>query len=321
MDVSSPLKGVKALEEWLTSLGAHVHPSVQHGVVKGGLRGLVVDDTWTFSLQNGDKVCDIPQKCVLRADMTDEDWDAALALSLLQSRSGYRQLLAQETKSPYPPTAPHALRHWTTEQREGLQQSTAGQRLLQLDEEQQANWQRKHQRLVESVDVSWDNFCWAMETVHSRAFQGVDTGSNLVSVAAPIGSAMTGIVYVKTQIDPNNLVLVALAVAATVPTLYKMLRAQVSTAVLLPWIDSANHDDVADSKIVFDPLKQCFQLYIGERCLQSAQDEPSQLVISYGSKSDAELLLNYGFLTRVPYNEDSDAYRRALANAFCASDP
>jgi hypothetical protein len=87
--------------------------------------------------------------------------------------------------------------------------------------------------------------------------------------------------------------------------------------VLLPLIDSANHFESADSTIDFNVLANAFELSIGPNCIKEEADGQQQLYISYGRKSDTELLLNYGFLPDVPCdNIDNDMLRRQMADAF-----
>ena len=90
--------------------------------------------------------------------------------------------------------------------------------------------------------------------------------------------------------------------------------------VLLPFIDSANHLEDADSEIRFDPLNGVFSLSVGPKCTVR-ENSGIQLYISYGPKSDGELLLNHGFMPDVPspdINTESSrsAYRRNLIEKF-----
>lgn len=93
-------------------------------------------------------------------------------------------------------------------------------------------------------------------------------------------------------------------------------------AVLLPFIDSANHLQEARSNIQFDPVKGVFTVCMeGMNCIVEEDDDRKQFYISYGEKRDTELLLNYGFLPKMndyldEGETDNDEIRRVLAELF-----
>jgi len=96
-------------------------------------------------------------------------------------------------------------------------------------------------------------------------------------------------------------------------------------AVMLPLIDSANHLQEADSVIEYDPAVDGFVLSLGRKCLVKETDgdsERAQACISYGIKTDSELLINYGFLRGVNNADESqDERRRRLADEFVRRNP
>ena len=228
-------------------------------------------------------------------------------------------------------TAPHCLRQWTESQKAQLRASSAATALLEAEQQQDASWRRKYDSLdpTVTVNLSWPQFEWALEAVHSRAFCGVQTRPgpwNTVPLLAPVAAALVGSAYATTSPFASESVLLALAVAAVVPTLISLTQSdEASSAVLLPMIDSANHGDTADdSSIVYNPLGRCFEWTIGPSCLVAEpHDHSIQLYIKYGrsKKSDAEWLLNYGFLPGVDVAPDPDTYRRSLARAFVERNP
>lgn len=190
--------------------------------------------------------------------------------------------------------------------------------------------------------MSWEQFQWAMEVVHSRAFCG-NFGSNtadsdesggaallLPTVVPPLGAALAGWIYIQNNPYPSDLVLAGLALLSMVPLALNLLTSSSnpSSAVLLPMIDSANHKEDADSSIAYDPLTKCFQMSIGPQCLVSSTSSSSlggsgeplqQLCISYGKRSDSELLLNYGFVPGAACSDDDaplPVQRERLVKAF-----
>jgi len=337
-------------ESWFSSLPkAQVHPSIRHDFF-GSLRGLA----WTTG--NSDHlppkpVVSVPLSVVLQSDMDEDNhWDAELAVQLwiecqkgAQSQmSGYCQFLMQgydanSERSIPPSTAPDALRHWTDEELAALQTTTAGQKLIQLNVEQQEKWRLKYNQVNNNNNnnMTLEQFQWAMEVVHSRAFKGnfgisttsTKDDSNLVSTVLPtllppLGAAIAGYAYLQMNpLFPDDKVLAVLALVAALPLVLNVLKTSSNppSAVLLPMIDSANHKEDADSSIEYDPLSGCFQMSIGPKCLIPSTKDQLQLCISYGKRSDAELLLNYGFVPGVSSEkEPTEIHRKRLAEAFVA---
>ena len=114
--------------------------------------------------------------------------------------------------------------------------------------------------------------------------------------------------------------LLGLAALAISPFLVNLAVPTKDDVVLLPYIDSANHLEEAHSTIQYDPLGGAFSLSVGPQCLVR-EGAGTQLYISYGPRSEGELLLNYGFLPGIlPSNVDdessNDAQRRKMAEEF-----
>jgi hypothetical protein len=175
--------------------------------------------------------------------------------------------------------------------------------------------------------MTWEQFKWAMVAVHSRAFCGdfgIGGGSslpNVVNIGAPAVAALAGYAYYVRFHGQNDAVLLVLAALGTIPVVINLLRESPPVAVLLPLIDSANHMEEADSSIEYSPLTDSFDLNGGPGCLLKEDDGTQQLYISYGKKSDKELLLNYGFLKGTTYKvgEDETERRKQLAEKFNAN--
>ena len=292
----------------------------------------------------------IPRSVTLSSDFREADWDAALAESLWREVlrgpaspvSGYVSLLTKSWTAedlpgvpPYP--APDALRHWTDAERDALAVQPEGRALLDLQRRQEQSWRSKHKALESSSSSSgmtWEQFEWAMEAVHSRAFCGdfgiVGGGGRLPAAAnlgAPAVAALASFVYFVPMHGQSDAVLLALAVLGAIPSVINLLRESTPVAVLLPLIDSANHLETADSSIRYSPLTDSFELEGGPSCLVPEADGKQQLYISYGTKSDRELLLNYGFLKETSklnsdgssssnHEETATERRRKLAETF-----
>ena len=322
------LAGVTEFEEWFSQVpGSDINPSISHEVF-GSLRGLAIKTAAKGSVMS------VPRSVVLQSDMNNSDWDAQLAKKLWKECKasassplyGYCALLTNTwvTKNSVdvpPSCAPNALRHWNDDQKHLLTTKPAGQRLLELCQKQESQWRRKFD---EVEGMSWEQFEWAMEVVHSRAFSGefgigASFVSPIISTITPAIAAVTGAIYYFQFHGQDDLVLLVLAAIAAVPTLFNALSQSPQVAVLLPFIDSANHKEDADSKIDYSPLSDAFTLSIGPQCLTDEGDGKKQLYISYGVKGDTELLLNYGFLEGVRLTgDDADMDRQTLGEAFLA---
>jgi len=282
-----------------------------------------------------------------------QDWDAVLSVKLLKECLkgknsdvyGYCSLLTrgqdfQSSPTYCPPsTAPDALRNWSPSQLEQLSSSCPrGEKLVNFSEKQIKDWNKKYDALDSSDRRMFtrSQFLWAMEAVNSRAFKG-DFGLSdnpirqLSSALLPIAAAGFALNYSNSNpIYSDERVTLLLGLIAFAPLLLNFFDDQFGNpgqgrdAVLLPFIDSANHDEGSRSIIQLDPAKGMFTLCVsGRNCFRVDEDnDMSQLYISYGVKRDTELLLNYGFLPGVKTSDDGaedserDVVRKALIDAF-----
>ena len=357
VSTKNPLRGVDIFDEWFaanSSSGAQAN-NIKHALFSSNkLRGLEFTSTKSSDLS---KVAVVPRKLVLSTPFSDEDeqeggrsWDTNLSVKLWQECKkgknseyyGYCALLSRganmEQKQTYPPTAPDALRHWTSAQRALLEKTENGKKLLNVEQKQQEEWKQKYANLNsgEKVNMSFEDFQWAMEAVHSRAFRGdfgaLDGGAGgplrkVASLLLPLSALAFGIIYAS---DPSmNKFFIPLSIVAAAPVALTIIADSKGSkeAVMLPLIDSANHLQEADSVIEFDPSVDGFVLNLGRKCLVKEVDdgrERAQVCISYGVRKDSELLLNYGFLRGVTMdgiesdNSDVDRsqIRQRLAEAF-----
>ncbi|KAL7533186.1 hypothetical protein ACHAWF_004371 [Thalassiosira exigua] len=360
-DVSKSLGGVADFEEWFSSnssSGARAN-HVRHAVFNTMGRGLQFTSTKSSDLKS---VAVVPRKLVLNAPYSDEEdsssgrsWDTNLSCKLWEECQkgrdspyhGYCSLLTRGANvsgpgaSSYPSTAPNALRHWTTEQKSWLD-SEKGERLVGVEREQQEEWRRKYDSLgaSEKESMTYDDFQWAMEAVHSRAFRGdfgaLDGGEGgplrkIASLLLPLSALAFGIIYATDRSFDKYFV--PLGIVAALPVVLTIIADQKGSkeAVMLPLIDSANHLQEADSVIEYDPSLDSFVLSLGKKCLVKEVDEDgerAQVCISYGVRKDSELLLNYGFLRGVSIggldestDRSRDNVRRRLAEAFLKRNP
>mmetsp|Transcript_27101 Transcript_27101/g.74356 ORF Transcript_27101/g.74356 Transcript_27101/m.74356 type:complete len:392 (+) Transcript_27101:111-1286(+) len=331
--IDASLTGVQEFESWFSNVpGSKCNPYINHASF-GNLRGLGTQDRSIGS--SGDSWMTIPRSIVLESDFSQSDWDAQLAQSLWKEVvkgsseiSGYVSLLTKSWTTAQLPeippfAAPDALRHWSEEEKAELKVHADGQALLDLQKKQEKMWREKFSRIEATSGMTWEQFEWAMEAVHSRAFCGdfgIGGESSLpmpVAIGTPALAALAGYFYFVQLHGQNDIILLALATIGAIPSVLSLIKSSPPVAVLLPLIDSANHLEEADSSIQYSPLTDSFDLTGGSKCLVTEDDGKQQLFISYGKKSDKELLLNYGFLKGVPSNDDTDRERRKkLAEKF-----
>ena len=237
------------------------------------------------------------------------------------------------TALPCPPsTAPDALRNWSETEKERLKSTKRGERLLRVEQKQYQEWKDKYNALLKSSSsseteiFSYEQFTWAMEAVNSRAFKGDFRGQDplkeLSKTLVPFAAGALALNYIRS--DPfgadENITLLLLLFACA-PVLLNFVSDQFGDsnmeAVLLPFIDSANHKEKANSEISFDPFKSAFTVStVGTNAVEK-DGKKNQFYISYGEKFDTELLLNYGFLNGVRENfENQQERRKLLADTF-----
>jgi len=207
-------------------------------------------------------------------------------------------------------------------------------KLIQADMDQAQEWRDKYNSLSASDrnTFSLDQFIWAMEAVHSRAFRGEFGGNVLQQLSEaliPFSIAALGLnYYLSDPLHTDDRITLVLGLVGFLPLLLKIIDQKrgngVMDAVLLPFIDSANHAQEARSCIELNPLKRVFTVSMtGRNCLIEDNGR-KQFYISYGVKRDTELLLNYGFLPGISLEGEEggtyEAYRKRLVETFARND-
>lgn len=335
------LPGVAEFEQWFQEKcknqksrlnNNNTQNYVRHGFFANG-RGLEFIGDAQKVLQEKNPVITLPQELILRSVIVEDktqlesianDWDVVLALHLLKECQkghqsdlyGYCMLLTRgrafASTFPSPPsTAPHCIRNWTDEQKDWLRSSVRGERLLRVQEQQSQEWMQKYEALSpdDRSEFSREQFFWAMEAIHSRAFKGDFGEGNVLKKISksliPFAAVAFALNYIqKGPFATDERLTVVLLALSCAPVVLNFIAEKVGPqqmdAVLLPYIDSANHLEAAQSMIEYDPIKGVFTVCIeGKNCIlneESSDIAKRQLYISYGPKRDTELLLNYGFL-------------------------
>jgi len=186
--------------------------------------------------------------------------------------------------------------HWTDQQRrEWLQYS----HMEESVERQLASWKELYDTLQQcsiQKGMTWEDFLWGCETARSRAFSGGYTGTpfnpfiyafTLVLVTAYIGLNLGTL-----EQAANGAALVFCGSILRDFVFPKFFRNQ--KYVICPVIDMCNHNSMATTANV------AYEFFANAYSLSTTSVVPSnsELFISYGSRSNDQLLQYYGFVER-----------------------
>jgi hypothetical protein len=188
--------------------------------------------------------------------------------------------------------------HWTKSSLDDLQYNY----LQQAVQRQEQDWRRYWNQLTASASsalqqttLDWDSFLWATEIARSRAFSGAYTGSafnplvyafTMLLVTAYVG---LGLGTLEQAANGAGVVLCASVLKDfVVPKLFKTTKRY----VICPMIDMANHDSLqCQGDVSFEYFGNAYSL---ATTAEVAADQ--QVFISYGARSNDQLLQYYGFV-------------------------
>lgn len=167
---------------------------------------------------------------------------------------------------------------------------------------QQTKWKSYYDQLQIS-DLSYDTFVWACECARSRAFSGSYTGSGF----DPKLYAFT-LLLVTVYVGLNLGTLEQAANGAGLVVVFSILKdfvfpkfKKTKRYVICPMIDMANHRSKdASADVSFEFFGNAYSLAV-----ESTVPRNQQLFISYGERSNDQLLQYYGF---VEPDNPSDVY-------------
>jgi hypothetical protein len=186
--------------------------------------------------------------------------------------------------------------HWTQQEREELLQYP---HMIESVERQEKSWNNIYNTLLSSgttamKDMTWKDFLWGCECARSRAFSGGYTGSpfnpfvygfTLLLVTAYIGLNLGTL---EQAANGAGLVFCASVLRDfVVPKFFKNKK-----YVICPVIDMANHDSMkTTANVAYEFFSNAYSL-----ATTSAIPSNSEVFISYGSRSNDQLLQYYGKL-------------------------
>jgi len=232
-----------------------------------------------------------------------------LAIKLLWER----QLGANSNVEEYVKLLPNpedfdTLYHWSDAELKSLQYPA----LEMSVRRQREQWAKLYEQLSSTSSGAGSSFTqtefvWAMECVLSRAFSG-RFGGNQKLIAIQLGAIVVGGVLYFTQDNPLGLVAaIGYALPATIDEIQAILdpEKQKNEMVLLPMIDSLNHQTTVKTNLGFNPLQNTFTISMDKEYRKS-----EQVFMSYGEKTNDELLQFFGF---VEQNNPADTFAFPLS--------
>lgn len=266
------------------------------------MRGMVALD----DIKNGEIFVTLPRSAALVVDPLDKcpcaefvdpgyykkcPWYVKMAILLLFERNkgpssrvfGYIKQLPDSIDTPV---------RWSEQELDELQNPSFKDSVMQ----QKIEWKRlftEFQRNSRGASENYDDFLWALENVRSRSFSGPYAGSPIkdrVTMAALLAAAGAG--YAALSHIPLESVLNAGISVACFNLIYDLvLSSRLKWYAMCPIIDSLNHSDSVNSSIEFEYFRDTFVV-----STDMNYGKGSQIFISYGEKTNEQLLQYYGFV-------------------------
>ena len=308
---ASRLSKAATLQEWTTQAGIQVGGLEIQKSAFGGL-GLVASKE---AAPNTILVA-VPSKVALSVDSTDGPDDAALMESAVTDRKILREapwfvqfsmyLQALDKISSTRPAGdmqawldslPRKFDtpiHWSSPSLQDLQYSHLVDSVARQESEWKSLYASMDKIAKSTLKLNYKDFVWGCECARSRAFSGAYTGAafnpgiyvfTLLLVTVYVG---LGLGTLEQAANGAGLVFCASVFKDfVIPKLFKTKK-----FVICPLIDMANHDSIKARAEV------SFEFFADSYSLASTADVASgdELFISYGSRSNDQLLQYYGFV-------------------------
>ena len=331
--VSSRLsRATTSLHDWTTGVGAAAGIKVGGVSIQeskyGGL-GLVATQT---SVPPNTVLISIPSTVALTVDSSSGPNDAALVDLAVRDRKALREapwfvqfsiyLQALDKISstrglagnvlpmrPWLDSLPRSFDtpiHWSSSSLSDLQYN----HLLDSVARQEMEWKALYANMERIANIplklNYDDFVWGCECARSRAFSGAYTGSafnpgiyafTLLLVTAYVG---LGLGTLEQAANGAGLVFCASIFKDFIlPKFFKTKK-----YIICPLIDMANHNSLEPTADVsFEFFTDAFSL--ASFSTAAPIDRGSEVLISYGARSNDQLLQYYGFVER---NNPHDVY-------------
>mmetsp|Transcript_5977 Transcript_5977/g.18002 ORF Transcript_5977/g.18002 Transcript_5977/m.18002 type:complete len:458 (-) Transcript_5977:1345-2718(-) len=293
-------------------LGLHNFP--------GGVRGMMA----LRPIKKSEVIVTVPKRTVIETNSipqknpvprfvsskfwSSETWWVRVGILLLHQKiekpdeplGGYTKALPKSFDTPF---------HWNDKQ---LAETQYPQFQKQV-KAQQKEWRQIYDRLQRnytgSRPISFDEFVWALECVRSRAFSGeIETTPFKERLRTFAFAGVLSLMALTFNLADSEQVVNGLTLAVFSLMAYDFLYPRIQRAVtgeenkryiMCPIVDFCNHRSGIDSDLSFEYFYDRFVLKTEE----FAKGE--QVFISYGNRSNDQLLQYYGF---VEENNPNDVY-------------
>ena len=300
----SPSPDAAPYQAWAKAAGIVFDKVTQAVFPPSDIRGMMALDT----IVPGEFFVTLPRQAALVVDPLEKCpipefvdpkyykscvWYVKMGLLMLAERQrgaesrvrGYIDQLPESIDTPV---------RWSASELDELQSET----LKAAVERQQVEWKRLYDELqrdggVPTSRVAYDDFVWALENVRSRSFSGPYAGTPIKDRLVMGGLlAAVGLGYAFVAKIPTESVLNAAISVACFNLLYDVvLSSRLKWYAMCPIIDSLNHSGRVSSNIEYEYFKDTFVV-----STESAYAEGDQVFISYGAKSNEQLVQYYGFV-------------------------
>uniref|UniRef100_A0A7S4MXS8 Rubisco LSMT substrate-binding domain-containing protein n=1 Tax=Odontella aurita TaxID=265563 RepID=A0A7S4MXS8_9STRA len=189
--------------------------------------------------------------------------------------------------------------HWSDEQLDELQYGYMADSVRW----QRNKWKAQYDKISGGGKLSYDDFVWGCETARSRCFSGPYSGTGafdpkpyaltLFLIAAYVGGGLGTI-----EQAANGAALVLCGTVLKDFVFPKFLGSR--KYVLCPYIDMANHDGtgLARGNVAFEYFADGYSLSVLDGGSSPIVRPQSEVFISYGPRSNDQLLQYYGFVER-----------------------
>ena len=119
------------------------------------------------------------------------------------------------------------------------------------------------QNVQDGYTMEW--FIWSMEVISSRSFYGINSSGSTLKWGSIVFQFVGFLVSVGGYyiLDDLNVVIAGGVISLSGLGL-NIFKGERSDIVLLPYIDSINHDGESKNYVVFNPVKRVYKFYCEE---------------------------------------------------------
>eukprot|EP00586_Coscinodiscus_wailesii_P004594 CAMPEP_0172485962 /NCGR_PEP_ID=MMETSP1066-20121228/14264_1 /TAXON_ID=671091 /ORGANISM="Coscinodiscus wailesii, Strain CCMP2513" /LENGTH=509 /DNA_ID=CAMNT_0013251567 /DNA_START=113 /DNA_END=1642 /DNA_ORIENTATION=+ len=291
------LKRISGLIDWAKSCEIKIG-GVEISKCQGGL-GLVA----TRDVNTNDVVMEVPTDVVVQSGeggasrcvkgYDDVPWWAQLSLQL----NALDKKVLEDNKSAWMETLPRVFNtpiHWDESSRKDLLQYEYMERCVNI---QSSSWKKVYSQITPSFPMTYEEFLWGCECARSRAFSGSYSGSTfnpgVYAFTLLLVTVYVGLNLGTVEQAANGAGLVFCASIFKDFIAPKLFGGE-KRYIIGPVLDMANHDSQKVNGNV------ALEYFTGGYSLSALRDlqQGEQVYITYGDRSNDQLLQYYGFIEK-----------------------